>query len=135
VLKVWSANNAGKVINPAMVFGQSAGGLHMGLGYALMEEIVHKSGRLQTRRFSEYHVPTVLDMPGEFVDIQIEVPDPTGPYGATGIGETPLLSSAPAILNALANATGVHLDALPATSERVWRALHGRSGCMDDGIG
>jgi CO/xanthine dehydrogenase Mo-binding subunit len=126
VLKVWSANNAGKVINPAMVYGQSAGGLHMGLGYALMEEIIHQDARLRTRRFSEYHVPTVLDMPRDFEDIQIEVPDPTGPYGATGIGEIPLLSTAPAILNAFADATGVRLDALPATSERVWWALKNR---------
>lgn len=124
VLRVWSANNAGRVINPDMVYGQSAGGLHMGLGWTLMEEIVHRDARLCTRRLSEYYVPTALDMPAEFVDIQIEVPDPTGPYGATGVGETPLLGTAPAILNALADATGVYLDALPATPERVWRALH-----------
>ncbi len=123
VLQIWSANNAGKVINPAMVYGQSAGGLHMGLGYALMEEIVHRDAHMRTRRFSEYHVPTVLDMPREFVDIQLEIADPTGPYGATGIGETPLLSTAPAILNALADATGTYLNTLPATPERVWRAL------------
>lgn len=125
VLQVWSANNAGQVINPAMVYGQSAGGLHMGLGYALMEEVIHRDARLLTRRLSEYHVPTVLDMPREFVDIQVEVPDPTGPFGATGVGETPLLSTAPAILHALANATGTYLNVLPATSERVWQALTG----------
>ena len=96
----------------------------MGLGYALMEEVIHRDARLRTRRFSEYHVPTMLDMPVEFVDIQVEVPDPTGPYGATGVGETPVLSTAPAILSALANAIGVHLNALPATPERVWQAIH-----------
>ncbi|MFN2153908.1 MAG: xanthine dehydrogenase family protein molybdopterin-binding subunit, partial [Anaerolineae bacterium] len=123
VLEVWSANNAGKVIHPASVYGQSAGGLAMGLGYALMEEVVQESGRLRTRRLSEYPVPTALDMPCEFVDIQIEVPDPSGPFGATGTGEVPLLSTAPAVLNALANATGVYLDTIPATPERVWHAL------------
>jgi CO/xanthine dehydrogenase Mo-binding subunit len=123
VLKVWSANNAGKVIHPAAVYGQSAGGLAMGLGYALMEEVVHESGQLRTRRLSEYPVPTALDMPREFIDLQIEVPDPSGPFGATGIGEVPLLSTAPAVLNALAGATGVYLDTIPATPERVWRAL------------
>ena len=123
VIKVWSANNAGKVIHPASVYGQSAGGLAMGLGYALMEEVVQESGRLRTRRLSEYPVPTALDMPCEFVDIQIEVPDPSGPFGATGIGEVPLLSTAPAVLNALADATGVYLDTIPATPERVWHAL------------
>jgi CO/xanthine dehydrogenase Mo-binding subunit len=125
VLKLWAANDSGKVVNPAMVYGQSAGGMHMGLGYALMEEIVHREGRLRTRRLSEYHVPTVLDMPREFVDIQVECIDPTGPYGASGIGETPLLPTAPAILNAIADATGVYLDVLPATAERVWLAMHG----------
>ncbi len=123
LLKVWSANNAGKVINPATVYGQSAGGLAMGLGYTLMEEILHQAGQLRTRRLSEYHVPTALDMPPAFVDIQIEVPDPSGPFGATGIGEVPLLSTAPAVLNALADGTGIYLDTIPATPERVWRAL------------
>jgi CO/xanthine dehydrogenase Mo-binding subunit len=123
VLKVWSANNAGKVIHPAAVCGQSAGGLAMGLGYALMEDVVHESGRLRTRRLSEYPVPTAVDMPREFVDIQIEVPDPSGPFGATGIGEVPLLSTAPAVLNALADATGAYLDTIPATPERVWHVL------------
>jgi CO/xanthine dehydrogenase Mo-binding subunit len=123
VLEIWSANNAGKVINPAMAYGQSAGGLHMGLGYALMEQIVHQDARLRTRRLSEYHVPTALDMPRQFHDIQVQVPDPSGPFGATGIGETPLLGTAPAILNAIADAVGIHLNAIPATPERVWRAL------------
>jgi CO/xanthine dehydrogenase Mo-binding subunit len=123
VLDMWSANNAGKVINPAMVYGQSAGGLHMGLGYALMEEVVHEGARLRTRRLSEYYVPTALDMPTRFHDIQIEVADPTGPFGATGIGETPLLGTAPAILNALSDAVGLRLTIIPATPERVWRAL------------
>ena len=123
VLKLWAANDCGKVVNPAMAYGQSAGGMHMGLGYALMEEIIHREGRLRTRRLSEYHVPTALDMPREFVDIQVECLDPSGPYGATGLGETPLLPTAPAILGAIADATGVYLDALPATSERVWLAM------------
>jgi CO/xanthine dehydrogenase Mo-binding subunit len=93
-----------------------------------MEEIIHQDARLRTRRFSEYPVPTVLDMPREFVDLQLEVPDPTGPYGATGIGETPMLSTAPAILDALADATGVRLDTLPATPDRVWQALNSARG-------
>ena len=128
VLKLWAANDAGKVVNPAMAYGQSAGGMHMGLGYALTEEIIHQGGRLRTRRLSEYHMPTVLDMPREFVDIQVECLDPTGPYGATGLGETPLLPTAPAILNAIADAVGVYLDALPATPERVWQAIESACG-------
>ncbi len=124
VLKLWAANDIGKAINPAMVFGQSAGGAIMGLGYALTEEIVHREARLRTRRLSEFYVPTVLDIAHEFVDIQIEKADPTGPFGATGLGETPLMPTAPAILDAIADATGgVYLDEIPATSERVWQAL------------
>ena len=123
VLDLWAANNVGKAINPAMVYGQSAGGVHMGVGYALSEEVVHQGSRMRTRRFSEYHLPTVLDMPQAFTDIQVERADPNGPYGATGIGETPILSTAPAILNAIADATGVYLRAIPATPERVWRGF------------
>jgi len=124
VIGLWAANNVGKAINPAALFGQSAGGVHMGLGYALSEEIVHREARLRTRRFSEYYVPTALDMPQQFVDIQVECPDPTGPYGATGVGEVPLLPTAPAILNAIADATGVYVNVLPATPERVWRRMY-----------
>ncbi len=123
LLKLWAANDIGKAINPTMVYGQSAGGVVMGLGYALTEEVIHRAGRLHTRRLSEYHVPTVLDIPAEFVDIQIEKADPTGPYGATGLGETPLLPVTPAVLNAIADATGVYLGQTPATPERVWMAI------------
>ncbi len=123
LLKLWAANDIGKAINPAMVYGQSAGGAVMGLGYALTEEIIHQDGRLRTRRFSEFHVPTVLDIPPEFVDIQVEKADPTGPYGATGLGETPLMPTTPAVLDAIADATGVYLSVTPATPERVWQAI------------
>ncbi|MBN1933035.1 MAG: xanthine dehydrogenase family protein [Anaerolineae bacterium] len=123
LLKLWAANDIGKAINPAMVYGQSAGGAVMGLGYALSEEIIHRDGRLRTRRFSEFHVPTALDIPPEFVDIQIEKADPTGPYGATGLGETPLMPTTPAVLDAIADATGVYLSVTPATPERVWLAM------------
>jgi putative selenate reductase molybdopterin-binding subunit len=98
----------------------------MGLGYALSEEIIHQQGKLRTRRFSEYHVPTSLDIPPEFVDIQVEKPDPTGPYGATGLGETPLMPTVPAVLGAIADAVGVYLDTIPATAERVWQALQNK---------
>jgi CO/xanthine dehydrogenase Mo-binding subunit len=123
VVKLWAAVNAGRVVNPATFYGQVAGGIQMGVGYALTEEFVQKEGRAQTRRFSEYFMPTVLDMPGELVSLAVEVADPTGPFGASGMGETPALPTAPAILNAIHDATGVWLDRTPATSERIWRAL------------
>jgi CO/xanthine dehydrogenase Mo-binding subunit len=106
-----------------MVFGQVAGGLHMGVGYALTENFVQQQGVARSRRLSEYAIPTVLDMPAEFVNVDVEVLDPTGPFGAKGLGETPTLPTAPAILNAVADATGIRVTTLPASSETVWRAL------------
>ena len=128
LLNFWTAADAGKVVNPATYFGQQAGGVHMGVGYALTEHYIQQDGRPRTRRFSEYHIPTVLDMPREFESIAVEsAPDPNGPFGATGLGETPTLPTAPAITNAIHDAVGVWIDNLPATSERVWRALQGHT--------
>jgi len=126
LLHFWAAADAGKVVNPPMYFGQQAGGVHMGVGYALTEHYIQREGRPRTRRFSEYHIPTVLDMPRQFQSIAVEsAPDPNGPFGATGLGETPTLPTAPAITNAIHDAAGVWIDDLPANAERVWRALQG----------
>ncbi len=125
IIKMWASTNSGKAINPAMVFGQVAGGIHMGVGYALTEHFIQREGWIKTRSLGEYYIPTVLDMPHELVNVDVEVPDPTGPYGATGIGETTTLPTAPAILNAIHDATGVWITRLPAEPETVWRALHG----------
>nr|NIO68915.1 molybdopterin-dependent oxidoreductase [Anaerolineae bacterium] len=128
ILHFWTAADAGKVVNPPMYFGQQAGGVHMGVGYALTEHYIQQDGRPRTRRFSEYHIPTVLDMPRQFESIAVEsAPDPNGPFGATGLGETPTLPTAPAITNAIHDAVGVWIDDLPANAERVWRALQGHT--------
>ncbi len=126
LLKMWASNDVGRVINPAMVFGQVAGAIHMGVGYVLMEHHVQQQGQPRTRRFSEYAIPSIQDMPAELVNIDVEVPDPGGPLGATGLGETPTLPTAPAILNAITDATGARITELPATPEQVWRALRGK---------
>jgi CO/xanthine dehydrogenase Mo-binding subunit len=124
ILHFWAVADAGKVVNPPMYFGQQAGGVHMGVGYALTEHYIQQDGRPRTRRFSEYHIPTVLDMPHQFQSIAVEsAPDPNGPFGATGLGETPTLPTAPAITNAIHDAVGVWIDDLPANAERVWWAL------------
>lgn len=124
ILKFWAAADAGKIINPPLYFGQQAGGVHMGVGYALTENYIQQESRPRARRFSEYHIPTVIDMPHQFQSIAVEsAPDPNGPFGATGLGETPTLPTAPAITNAIHDATGVWIESLPANSERVWRAL------------
>jgi len=76
-----------------------------------------------TRNFAEYLIPTSQDMPQELISITVEVPDPTGPYGAKGVGELPTLPTAPAILSAIHDATGVWISQLPATPERVFWVL------------
>jgi CO/xanthine dehydrogenase Mo-binding subunit len=119
VLKLYSAQDVGRAVNPQMIEGQVGGGVHMGEGYALMEEYVQQKGVVKTRKFSEYFIPTVLDMPREIVPIIVEVPDPTGPYGATGVGEMTTLPTAPAIISAIHDATGVWIEELPATAEKV----------------
>lgn len=121
--RFWAATDMGKAINPQVVYGQIAGGVHMGVGYALTEHFIQENGRARTRSFTDYHIPTVRDMPREFTNILVEEPDPTGPYGAKGVGETPTLPTAPAIMNAIHDATGVWIDDLPADSERVYRAI------------
>ena len=123
VLKVWAATDAGRVINPQMTFGQVAGGVHMGLGYALMEQFIQQDGLVRTGRLSEYFIPTIRDMPKELDSRNVEVPDPTGPFGAKGLGEITLVTTAPAILNAIHDAVQVRVPDLPATSEKVWRAM------------
>ncbi|MBC7261232.1 MAG: molybdopterin-dependent oxidoreductase, partial [Chloroflexi bacterium] len=123
VLKLWAAHDVGQAVNPEMSIGQVGGGVHMGLGYALMEEFIQQEGLVRTRNFAEYQIPTILDMPREIVPIIVEVPDPTGPYGAKGLGEMTTLPTAPAILNAIHDATGIWLDRLPATAERVLHHL------------
>ncbi len=126
VLRVISAQDVGKAVNPRLLWGQVAGAVHMGVGYALMEEFIQKEGRVMTRNFSEYLIPTVLDMPKRLESITIEMPEKSGPFGAKGMGEMPTLPTAPAILNAIYDAVGVRLTRIPATPERVWRALAGQ---------
>jgi CO/xanthine dehydrogenase Mo-binding subunit len=117
VLRVVAAHDVGKAINPRNVHGQIHSGIAMGIGYALMEEYI--PGR--TESMKDYHIPSAADMP-EIVSIIIEDPEPTGPFGAKGVGEPALIPTAPAILNALADALGVRICSLPANLERVMKA-------------
>jgi len=122
VLKVWSGHDAGKVVNPTTGEGQVEGGVVQGLGYALMEEHQLKEGRILNDQFSTYIIPTPMDTP-EIQSILVEHEYPWGPYGAKGLGETPIIGVAPAVTAAIAHATGVRLSEIPATPERVWAAL------------
>jgi len=117
VEKIVAAHDVGKAIHPENVIGQICGGVAMGLGFALMEEF--EPGK--TLSMKDYHIPTCADMP-EVVPIIVESPEPSGPFGAKGVGEPALIPTAPAILNAIADALGVRLYALPANLERVLAA-------------
>jgi CO/xanthine dehydrogenase Mo-binding subunit/aerobic-type carbon monoxide dehydrogenase small subunit (CoxS/CutS family) len=122
-LRIVAAHDVGRAINPQQVEGQIHGGIAQGLGLALMEEFV--PGR--TDNLHDYLIPTIGDIPPITV-LLIERPDPLGPYGAKGVGEPALIATAPAILNAIAAATGARLTQVPATPARVLAALqsHGR---------
>ncbi len=114
VKKIVAAHDVGKAIHPENVKGQICGGVAMGLGFALMEEFVPG----QTLSFKDYLIPTCADMP-EVIPIIVESPEPTGPFGAKGVGEPALIPTAPAIINALADALGKRIYELPANLERV----------------
>lgn len=118
VLKITAAHDVGKAINPATLKGQIYGGVMMGLGYGIMEEIETTNGYIKNTNFDEYLIPTIKDMP-EISPVIVENPDPYGPYGAKSIGEPTLELGAPAIANAVAQATGKRIRNLPLNLERV----------------
>jgi aldehyde oxidoreductase len=117
-LKFVAAHDVGKAINPMLVEGQVHGGIAQGLGMALMEEYL--PGR--TENLHDYLIPTIGDIP-PIETIIIEEPDAHGPYGAKGLGEHVLIPTAPAILNAIYNATGARITQVPATPARVRAAI------------
>ena len=112
--KVFAAHDVGKAIHPENVKGQICGGVAMGIGFALMEEFIPG----QTISMKDYHIPTAADVP-EIIPIIVESAEPSGPFGAKGVGEPALIPTAPAILNALADALGQRIVDLPANLERV----------------
>ena len=123
VLYIAAAHDCGTPINPMLVEGQVHGGIAMGVGFALQEEILFDSaGRQVNAGLTNYIVPTSLDMPEIEVDI-VDSYDPTGPFGAKGVGEPTSVPTAAAILNAIYDAVGVRLTTLPATAERVLAAI------------
>ena len=131
VLKSVAAHDVGQCINPAAVEGQIQGGAQNGQGYALSEEMLYEEGRLITPSFSEYLMPTAMDMP-KVECIILESRSGVGPYGAKGIGEPAMTPVAPAIANAIADAIGVRVFELPITPERIVKALQQRGGTGRD---
>jgi 4-hydroxybenzoyl-CoA reductase subunit alpha len=128
VRRIWIAHDCGRALNPAIVEGQMEGSAYMGFAEALMEEHIFKdeahgrAGLHNAPSLLDYRIPTSLDTP-ELVSLIVESIDPEGPYGAKEAGEGPLHPSIPAIANAIYNAVGVRMDALPFSPPRVWAAL------------
>jgi CO/xanthine dehydrogenase Mo-binding subunit len=118
VLKITAAHDVGRAINPTLIEGQIEGGVAQGLGHALMEEFFPGRGE----NLHDYLIPTAGDMP-PVESILIEDPSPIGPFGAKGIGEQAVIPTAPAILNAIHDATGVRIHRVPATPDRIRAAL------------
>jgi len=128
VLRITASHDCGTAINPMLVEGQIEGGISMGLGFGLQEEILFdKAGRQINSNLTNYIMPTSLDMPEIDCDI-IDSYDPTGPFGAKAVGEPSLVPTAVAITNAIFDAVGVRITSLPATSEKVLMAIKAKRG-------
>ncbi len=124
VIKMAAAHDVGTAINPRIIEGQIEGGVVQGIGFALNEEILYKpDGQQAHKSFSAYMVPTAEDIPPIETFI-VEGADPTGPYGAKGVGECGLVCPASAIANAVADALGIPIRELPMTAERVHGLIH-----------
>ncbi len=136
VKHIWVAHDCGRALNPAIVEGQMEGSAYMGFAEALMEQHVFKdadhgrAGLHNAPSLLDYRIPTSLDTP-ELRSLIVESIDPEGPYGAKEAGEGPLHPSIPAIANAIYDAVGVRMDALPFSPPRVWRALQDRATAAD----
>ncbi|MEE9601914.1 MAG: molybdopterin cofactor-binding domain-containing protein, partial [Thermoguttaceae bacterium] len=126
VNKIWLAHDVGKAINPTLVIGQIEGSVYMGLGEATMEEQVYRRGLHKIPSMLDYKSPTVLETPA-IESFLVETHDSEGPYGAKEAGQGPLLPVAPAVANAIHDATGVRVDEVPITAEKVFKGLQERA--------
>jgi 4-hydroxybenzoyl-CoA reductase alpha subunit len=126
VRKVWLAHDVGRAINPLLVAGQVEGSVYMAVGEALMEEQVYRKGLHKWPSMLEYKSPTFLDTP-EIETLLVETVDREGPFGAKEAGQGPLLPVIPAICSAVHDATGVWIDEVPITPEKVIRALDAKA--------
>ncbi len=124
VLKVVAAHDVGRAINPSMVTAQIEGAVVMGIGYSIMEDMVIKEGRIINPGFKDYLLPTAKDIP-EILSLIVEEPEPSGPYGAKGVGEPGMVPTAAAVGNAVYRATGRRIYELPITADRVWTSING----------
>ncbi len=120
VVEIATAQDVGKAMNPQAVEGQIHGGIAQGLGLAVMEEIQISGGVVRNPSFTDYLIPTILDMPPVRLDV-LELADPHAPYGLRGVGEPPTISSTPAVVAAIRAATGRDLTRVPVRPEHIVR--------------
>ena len=113
VVEVATAQDVGRVLNPLQAVGQVEGGIAQGVGLAVMEELIVRDGRILNASFTDYLLPTALDMPVVTIGALIEEPEPGSPFGAKGIGEPPCISSTAAVAAAIRNATGRPVARVP----------------------
>jgi CO/xanthine dehydrogenase Mo-binding subunit len=118
VVWIGTAQDVGKAVNPQAVYGQIEGGTAQGLGLALMEEIQTRDGQILNASFTDYLIPTMLDMPPVVAEL-VEDPEPDAPYGVKGVGEPPTVVSTAAIVSALRDATGRALTRVPVRPDDV----------------
>jgi len=124
ILKCVLAVDAGKAINPDLVNGQIVGGMVQGLATVLYEDMrFDEKGRMLNPNFTDYKIPTAMDIPDEMVPIIIETPQPDGPFGARGVGEHTMIPAAPVVANAVEDALGIRIKTMPVTAEKVAMAL------------
>ena len=127
VVRVISTNDVGTIVNPAGAQGQLDGGVLMGVGYAMMEDFEVEDGQPVNANWLDYKLPTTQDLP-ELEAVLIETENPSGPYGAKGLGEMAQLGTSAAIGNAIYDAVGVRITSLPITPEKVLAALNEKNG-------
>ncbi|MER2092655.1 MAG: molybdopterin cofactor-binding domain-containing protein, partial [Saccharopolyspora rectivirgula] len=118
VVQLACAQDVGKAVNPDAIVGQIQGGSAQGLGLAVMEELQVSNGRIRNPSFTDYLIPTILDMPPVEVEV-LERGDPNAPYGLRGVGEPPTISSTPAVVAAIRDATGKALSHVPVSPEHI----------------
>jgi len=125
--KVVLAVDCGKAINPDLVNGQITGGILQGIATVLYEDMrFDEKGKLINANFSDYKIPTAMDIPDEVVPIIIETAQPDGPYGARGMGEHTMIPAAPIIANAVEDALGIRIKSMPITAEKIAMAVKKR---------
>lgn len=118
VVRIDTAQDLGMALNPLQVIGQIEGGIAQGMGHAVMEELIYEKGVLKNPNFTDYLLPTALDMP-DVEAVLVEIPSPWGPFGAKGFAELPTVAATPAVMAAIRSATGLHLVRAPIRPDHI----------------